>query len=85
MNQLLEDGTHCLAKPDTREKWGASVSIRLEDPSGDLLEGRQINLRVRSEFRTLIRNTSSIICSLSGGLGLFTIMMIQLVEIFASL
>ena len=85
MNQLLEDGTLAWQSLIPERNGEASVSIRLEDPSGDLLEGRQINLRVRSEFRTLIRNTSSIICSLAGGLGLFTIMMIQLVEIFASL
>ena len=84
MNQLLEDGTLAWQSLIPERNGEASVSIRLEDPS-DLLEGRQINLRVRSEFRTLIRNTSSIICSLAGGLGLFTIMMIQLVEIFASL
>jgi hypothetical protein len=62
----------------------ATVSIRLEDPSGDLVEGRQINVRVRSEFRSLVRDTSSLACTTLGLLGIGVAIILQILELFGT-
>lgn len=77
MSGLLRDGTvawQTLLPVRTGE---ASVAIRLEEPSGDLLVGRQINVQVRSEFRSWLRNTSSLACYFAGGCGLFAAIIIE--------
>ena len=77
MSGLLQDGTvawQTLLPVRTGE---ASVAIRLEEPSGDLLVGRQINIQVRSEFRSWLRNTGSVACYFIGGCGLIAATIFQ--------
>ena len=77
MSGLLRDGTVAWQTLLPIRTGEASVAIRLEEPSGDLLVGRQINVQVRSEFRSWLRNTSSITCYFVGGCGLFTAIIIE--------
>ena len=52
------------------ERYGeATVSVRLEEVSGELLIGSQMNVRVRSEFKERIRSSSSLILTIIGGIG----------------
>ena len=84
MSGLLRDGTiawQTLLPEGTGE---ASVSIRLENTSGDLLVGRQINVRVRPEFVNWLRNTSSLTSYLIGGIGLASSILFQLMSVLAS-
>ena len=84
MTGLMLDGTlawQTLLPDKTGE---ASVSIRLENVDGDLLVGRQINVRVRPEFVNWFRNTSSITSYLIGGLGLATSVLFQLLAVLAT-
>jgi hypothetical protein len=65
------------------ERFGeATVSVRLEEQSGDLLIGRQINVRVRSKYRERVRASSSITTNLVGGLGLVLAVFIKIRDIF---
>jgi hypothetical protein len=65
------------------ERFGeATVSVRLEEQSGDLLIGRQINVRVRSKYRERVRASSSITANLVGGLGLVLAVFIKIRDIF---
>ena len=59
----------------------ASVSVRLENTNGDLLVGRQINVRVRPEFVNWLRNTSSLTSFLVGGIGLMSSIIFQLMAV----
>jgi hypothetical protein len=61
----------------------ASVSVRLENTSGDLLVGRQINVRVRPEFVNWLRNTSSLTSYLVGSIGLAGSIIFQLMAVLA--
>lgn len=84
MTGLMLDGTiawQTLLPDKTGE---ASVSIRLENVDGDLLVGRQINVRVRPEFVNWFRNTSSLTSYLIGGLGLATSVSFQLLAVLAT-
>ena len=83
MSGLLQDGTvawQTLLPVRTGE---ASVAIRLEEPSGDLLVGRQINIQVRSEFRSWLRNTGSVACYFIGGCGLMAATFFQAMALIA--
>ncbi|MDP6864077.1 MAG: hypothetical protein QGG96_01540 [Candidatus Poseidoniaceae archaeon] len=83
MAGLLRDGTvswQTLLPESTGE---ASVAIRLEETSGDLLVGRQISVRVRSEFRSWLRNTGAISCLFLGGIGLATAIVLQVLSVLA--
>ena len=42
----------------------------MEEVSGELLIGSQMNVRIRSEFKERIRSSSSLILSLIGGIGI---------------
>ena len=84
MTGLMQDGTlawQTLLPDKTGE---ASVSIRLENVDGDLLVGRQINVRVRPEFVNWFRNTSSLTSYLIGGLGLATSILFQILAVLAT-
>lgn len=84
MTGLMQDGTlawQTLLPDKTGE---ASVSIRLENVDGDLLVGRQINVRVRPEFVNWFRNTSSLTSYLLGGLGLATSILFQILAVLAT-
>jgi hypothetical protein len=68
------------------ERFGeATVSVRLEEQSGDLLIGRQINVRVRSKYRERVRASSSLTANLLGGLGLILGAFIKIRDIFEAI
>ena len=70
MSGLLRDGTVAW-QTMLPERYGeATVSVRLEEVSGELLIGSQMNVRIRSEFKERIRSSSSLILSLVGGIGI---------------
>ena len=84
MSGLLRDGTITWQTLLPERTGEASVSVRLENTNGDLLVGRQINVRVQPEFVTWLRNTSSITSYLLGGIGLFGAIIFQLMALLAS-
>lgn len=72
MSGLLRDGTVAW-QTMLPERYGeATVSVRLEEVSGELLIGSQMNVRIRPEFKERIRSTSSLILSLIGVAGIVT-------------
>ena len=82
MSGLLRDGTvawQSLLPTTTGE---ATVSVRLEQPSGELLVGRQINVRVRSEFRSMVRSSGSITANLLGAIGFLSAILMEMYVIF---
>ena len=69
MSGLLRDGTVAWQTMLPERNGEATVSVRLEEVSGELLIGSQMNVRVRSEFKERIRASSSIILTIIGGVG----------------
>ncbi len=47
----------------------ATVSVRLEEVSGELLTGSQMNVRIRSVFKEKIRSASSTVLNVIGFVG----------------
>ena len=84
MSGLLRDGTIAWQTLLPERTGEASVSIRLENTSGDLLVGRQINVRVRPEFVNWLRNTSSLTSYLIGSIGLAGSIIFQLMAVLAT-
>ena len=84
ISHLLLNGTVAWQTLLPEHNGEATVSIRLEDPSGDLVEGRQINVRVRSEFRSLVRDTSSLACTTLGLLGIGVTILLQILELIST-
>ena len=78
MSGLLRDGTMAWQSLLPERFGEATVSVRLEEQSGDLLIGRQINVRVRSKYRERVRASSSITANLVGGLGLVLAVFIKI-------
>ena len=70
MSGLLKDSTVSWQTLIPTSAGDATVSVRLEETNGELLLGRQINVRVRAEFRQWLRSTSTYVSYLFGGLGL---------------
>jgi hypothetical protein len=70
MSGLLRDGTVAW-QTMLPERYGeATVSVRLEEVSGELLIGSQMNVRIRPEFKERIRSISSLVLSLIGVTGI---------------
>ena len=66
MSALLRDGTVAW-QTLLPERFGeATVSVRLEEVSGELLTGSQMNVRIRSVFKEKIRSASSVVFNLIG-------------------
>jgi hypothetical protein len=84
MSGLLQDGTIAWQTLLPEATGEASVAIRLENTNGDLLVGKQINVRVRPEFVNWLRNTSSLTAYLIGGIGLFSSILFQLLSVLSS-
>ena len=82
MSGLLKDSTVSWQTLIPTTNGDATVSVRLEETNGELLLGRQINVRVRSEFRHWLRTTGSYVAYLFGGFGLFLSMIFFLLEVF---
>ena len=82
MSGLLKDSTVSWQTLIPTTNGDATVSVRLEETNGELLLGRQINVRVRSEFRHWLRTTGSYVAYLFGGFGLFLSAIFFLLEVF---
>ena len=85
MSGLLRDGTMAWQSLLPERFGEATVSVRLEEQSGDLLIGRQINVRVRSKYRERVRASSSLTANLLGGLGLILGAFIKIRDIFEAI
>ena len=69
MSALLRDGTVAW-QTLLPERFGeATVSVRLEEVSGELLVGSQMNVRIRSVFKEKIRSASSVVFNMIGVIG----------------
>ena len=65
------------------ERFGeATVSVRLEEVSGDLLIGRQINVNVRNEFRRRLRRIVTLSTQVMGALVITLATVLEMLEIF---
>ena len=84
MTGLLRDGTISWQTLLPERTGEASVSIRLEDTNGDLLVGRQINVRVTSEFVNWLRHTSFLTSYIIGGIGLTSSIFLQLMAVLST-
>ena len=84
MSGLLKDSTVSWQTLIPTTAGDATVSVRLEETNGELLLGRQINVRVRAEFRQWLRSTSTYVSYLFGGLGLLAASVRLLMEVFGS-
>ena len=82
MSGLLKDSTVSWQTLIPTTTGDATVSVRLEETNGELLLGRQINVRVRAEFRQWLRATSTYVSYLFGGLGLVLAGIRLLMEVF---
>ena len=82
MSGLLKDSTVSWQTLIPTTSGDATVSVRLEEINGELLLGRQINVRVRAEFRQWLRSTTTYVAYLFGGLGLLVSGILLLLEIF---
>ena len=82
MSGLLKDSTVSWQTLIPTTAGDATVSVRLEETNGELLLGRQINVRVRAEFRQWLRSTSTYVSYLFGGLGLLVASVRLLMEVF---
>lgn len=82
MSGLLRDGTMAWQSLLPERFGEATVSVRLEEQSGDLLIGRQINVRVRSKYRERVRASGSITTNLLGCIGLVLGVFIKIRDIF---
>ena len=82
MTGLLRDGTMAW-QTLLPERFGeATVSVRLEEVSGDLLIGRQINVNVRNEFRQRLHRTVTLSSQVMGSLVIALGTVLELLEIF---
>lgn len=82
MSGLLKDSTVSWQTLIPITHGDATVSVRLEETNGELLLGRQINVRVRSEFRQWLRTTGSFVAYIFGGFGLFASFFLFIYNIF---
>ena len=82
MTGLLRDGTMAW-QTLLPERFGeATVSVRLEEVSGDLLIGRQINVNVRNEFRRRLRRIVTLSTQVMGALVITLATVLEMLEIF---
>jgi hypothetical protein len=66
MSALLRDGTVAWQSLLPERFGEATVSVRLEEVSGELLIGSQMNVRIRSVFKERIRVASSLVFNIIG-------------------
>ena len=85
MSGLLRDGTVAWQSLLPERFGEATVSVRLEEQSGDLILGRQINVRVRTKYLERIRNFTSVTTNLIGILGISLGFFIKINDIFGNL
>jgi hypothetical protein len=85
MSGLLRDGTVAWQSLLPERFGEATVSVRLEEQSGDLIIGRQINVRVRTKFLERILGFSSVTTGLLGILGISAAVFIKISEILGDI
>jgi hypothetical protein len=85
MSGLLKDGTVGWQTLLPKGKGDATVSIRLEEEDGELILGRQINVRVRTEFRQWLRQSTSIFTFVLGGIGVLSSIIMSLYYLFGQI
>ena len=85
MSGLLRDGTVAWQSLLPERFGEATVSVRLEEQSGDLIIGRQINVRVRTKYLERIRNFSSVTTNLIGIFGVALGIFIKINNIFENI
>ena len=85
MSGLLRDGTVAWQSLLPERFGEATVSVRLEEQSGDLIIGRQINVRVRTKFLERILGFSSVTTGLLGILGISAAVFIKISEILGNI
>lgn len=85
MSGLLRDGTVAWQSLLPERFGEATVSVRLEELSGDLIIGRQINVRVRTKYLERIRNFSSVTANLIGIIGISLGIFIKINNIFGNI
>lgn len=85
MSGLLKDSTVSWQTLIPTTYGDATVSVRLEETNGELLLGRQINVRVRSEFGHWLRTTGSYMAYLFGGFGLTLSLLLLVYELFGGI
>ena len=85
MSGLLKDSTVSWQTLIPTTYGDATVSVRLEETNGELLLGRQINVRVRSEFGHWLRTTGSYMAYLFGGFGLTLSLLFLVYELFGGI
>jgi len=82
MTGLLRDGTMAWQTLLPQRFGEATVSVRLEEVSGDLLIGRQINVNVRNEFQRRLRRIITVSAQVLGTVVIGLASVLELLEIF---
>ena len=82
MTGLLRDGTMAWQTLLPQRFGEATVSVRLEEVSGDLLIGRQINVNVRNEFQQRLRRIITLSAQVLGAAVIGLASVLELLEIF---
>jgi hypothetical protein len=62
----------------------ATVSISLEDENGDMILGRVINLRVRSEWNQRLAKLTGLISLAGGVVSLFSALVLQVLSVIST-
>ncbi len=82
MSGLLMDSTVSWQTLVPISNGDATVSVRLEETNGELLLGRQINVRVRAEFSQWLRRTGAIMAYVLGGCGVLVSSVMISLQVF---
>jgi len=82
MSGLLMDSTVSWQTLVPISNGDATVSVRLEETNGELLLGRQINVRVRAEFSQWLRRTGAIMAYVLGGCGVLVSSVLISLQVF---
>jgi len=85
MSGLLRDSTVAWQSLLPERFGEATVSVRLEEQSGDLIIGRQINVRVRTKFLERLLGFSSVTTAVLGVLGISIAVFIKISDILGNI
>ena len=85
MSGLLRDSTVAWQSLLPERFGEATVSVRLEEQSGDLIIGRQINVRVRTKFLERLLSFSAVSTAVLGILGISAAVFIKISDILGNI
>ena len=85
MSGLLRDSTVAWQSLLPERFGEATVSVRLEEQSGDLIIGRQINVRVRTKFLERLLSFSAVSTAVLGILGISVAVFIKISDILGNI